>query len=284
MRLDRLVLSDADAERFVAAVEAQEVLPPLSEHKLLRLGGAEDAVVAAWGDDGRLVAVSVAALHGGDEPHWALEVATQVRGRTPELERAAIGAAVSTIPSEEPYSLWVQRPEQIAAAEALGHAELRRVVRMDGPFPRPPEPSDIEIGTIGDTDDAAIIEVHNRAFAGHREASGMTRARLDEIRALPWYDPSGVVTGFIDGRLAGYCWTKLHPNGDGEVYLLAVDPGWHGRGVGAALVAAGYGFLEERGAKRAMLWVDGDNEAAIVLYRSLGLEATVANVEMVRDV
>ncbi len=282
MRLDRLVLSDVAAERFVATVASAETLPPLSEHKLMRLGGAEDAVVAAWGRDGRLMAVSVAALHGGDEPHWALEVVTEVGDRTPELERAAIGAAVSTIPSNRPYSLWVQRPVQIAAAEALGHAELRRVLRMDGPFPPSPEPSGIEIGTITDTDDAAIIEVHNRAFAGHREASGMTTERLDEMRALPWYDPSGVVTGFVDGRLVGYCWTKLHPNGDGEVYLLAVDPGSHGLGVGGVLGAAGYGFLEERGAERAMLWVDGDNEAAIALYRRLGLETTAANVEMVK--
>jgi len=281
MNLDPLDASDAAAEALVAAAGKADGFPPLSEHKLVRLSGAEDAVVATWGANGRLVAVSVAALHEGDEPHWALEVATAVEDRTAGLETAALTAAISTIPREEPYSLWVQRPEQVAAAEALGHRELRRVLRLDGPLPPPSDRSDVEIGTITDTNDDAIMAVHNRAFAGHREASGMTQERFDDMRAMPWYDPEGVITGFVDGRLVGYCWTKLHANGDGEVYLLAVDPDAHGRGLGELLAGEGYRHLGERGAARAMLWVDGDNEAAITLYRRIGLEPSLANVEMV---
>lgn len=282
MKLERIVLSDGFVEGFVAAVDPGHALPPLSEHKLARLGGAEDAVIGAWAHEGLLVAVSVAALHGGDEPHWAVEVATSAEERTPELESAAIEAAVSTVHGDQAYSLWVNRTEQMAAAEALGHRELRRVLLMGGPFPPAPDRFDIDIGTIADTTDDAIIDIHNRAFSGHREASGMTVQRLNEMRALPWYDPAGVVTGFIDGHPVGYCWTKLHPNGDGEVYLLAVDPDAHGRGLGEQLATAGYGFLKESGALRATLWVDGDNEPAISLYRRLGLDTVAANVEMVR--
>jgi len=283
MILDRLVLSDMDLQGFVDAIESSDGFPPLSEHKLVRLGGADDAVIAIWGEGRRPVAVSVAAIHEGDEPHWALEVALDADERTADHEAASIAAGISTIPSSEAYSLWVQRPEEIFAAEALGHRELRRVLLMGGPFPPAPDRFDIDIGTIADTTDDAIIDIHNRAFSGHREASGMTVERLNEMRALPWYDPAGVVTGFIDGRLLGYCWTKLHPNGDGEVYLLAVDPDAHGRGAGEQLATAGYRVLQERGAERATLWVDGDNGPAISLYRRLGLDTVGANVEMVRD-
>jgi mycothiol synthase len=281
MRLERLEASNRAIEGFIDAISTADGLPALSEHKRVRLGGAEDAVVAAWGIAGRLVAVSVAAAHEGDEPHWALEVATSPNDRTDDLERAAIEAAASTVSVSA--SLWVQRPEQVDAAGALGYHELRRVVHMEGPIPTGPGPSDLELGRAGEEEDSALIEVHNRAFAGHREASGLTEQGLDELRAMPWFDPDGVVTATIGTRLAGFCWTKLHPNGDGEVYLLAVDPDGRGLGVGELLARAGYQHLREHGAQRATLWVDGGNDPAIALYRRLGLEPTHANVEMVRS-
>lgn len=284
MSLEPLVVDGAAIEEFIDAITAADGLPPLSEHKLARLGDAEDAIVTALGRQGRLAAVSVAAFHGGDHPHWALEVALGVEVRSDQLEQDAIGAAAATLPEGATGSLWAQRPEQVVAAEALGYRELRRVLRMNGPFPDGPGPSDVGLGTAALPETEEMIEVHNRAFAGHREASGMTAQGLADLRAMPWYDPAGVVSALVDGRLVGFCWTKLHPDGDGEVYLLAVDPDVRGRGVGELLARAGYEHLQQRGAQRAMLWVDGDNEAAIALYRRLGLETTSANVEMVRDV
>ncbi|GMQ85442.1 MAG: hypothetical protein BMS9Abin07_1008 [Acidimicrobiia bacterium] len=263
---------------------AADGMPPLSEHKLVRLGGAADARIAAWAEQGRLVVVSVAALHDGDDPHWALEVATAGDRRQPSAERAALSAAESTIPAGAQTSLWVQRAEQQEAAEALGYAESRRVLRMDGALPPDPGTAPgVTLGTVSGTDDEEMIAVHNRAFAGHREVSGMTTGRLAELRSMPWYNPDGVITAKIANQLVGFCWTKLHGDGTGEVYLLAVDPDHAGKGLGESLAASGFVMLRSSGARRAMLWVDGDNEQAIALYRRLGLEATHANVEMVKE-
>ena len=282
MRLQPLQVSDAGIREFVVAIAANDGAPPLSEHKLRRIGGSDDAEVAAWSHGGRLVAVSVAAFHEGDTPHWAIEVAVSPTGRSAALEEAAIVAAELTVPDDAPSALWSHRAGQTAAAVVLGYVEQRSVLRMEGPFPDSREPAGLELGTIEATDDADLIAVHNLAFAGHREASGMTQARLDELRSMPWYDPDGVVTGWIDGRLAGFCWTKLHPDGAGEVYFLAVDPAERGRGIGEVLAAAGFAHLRRRGAGTAMLWVDGHNEGAIALYRRLGLQTTFTNVELVK--
>jgi mycothiol synthase len=258
----------------------EDELPALSEHKQMRLGGGEDAILAAWSDVDGLAVVSVAAWHGGDRPHWALEVVTRVDLRRPDAERLAIATAAATVPAGEPHSLWAFRPDQIAAAQRLGYREVRSVVRMEGPFPAEERTGSVTIGGLEPGDDASLITVHNRAFAGHPEASGMTQQRLDELRSAPWFDPDGVVVARRAGAVVGYCWTKLHPNGDGEIYFLAVDPTDRGHRIGEALAAAGYRRLRDRGARRAILWVDGDNDAAVSLYRRIGLAPTVRNVEL----
>jgi mycothiol synthase len=282
MRLSRLPASIETIERFLAPIAKADGFPPLSEHKAMRIGGGADATVAAWGDGERVVAVSVAALHEGDTPHWALEVATAVDARSPILERAAIAAAASTVPPDLPCSLWVARAAQLSAAASLGYREQRRLLHLEGRFPADPERTDIRLSTVADVDDAALIALHNRAFAGHREVSGMTLQRLRALRALPWYDPAGVIVAWVDEGFAGFCWTKLHGDGAGEVYLLAVDPSARRRGLGELLASAGFAHLRERGALRATLWVEAANQQAIALYQSLGLRQTRFNVEMIR--
>ena len=56
----------------------------------------------------------------------------------------------------------------------------------------------------------------------------------------------------------------------GEIYVIAVDPAFQGRGLGRQLVLAGLESLWDRGVSEGMLYVDHDNEAARKLYFSLG--------------
>jgi mycothiol synthase len=132
---------------------------------------------------------------------------------------------------------------------------------------------------VGDDDDA-WLEVNNRAFHWHPEQGGWD---LDTLRARqkePWFDPAGFL--MVDDiapdgsrQLAGFCWTKVHSDHTpvlGEIYVIAVDPSAHGRGLGRALTLAGLAHLAEVGAPMGMLYVDAENTAAVTLYRSLGFE------------
>jgi mycothiol synthase len=53
--------------------------------------------------------------------------------------------------------------------------------------------------------------------------------------------------------------------------VIGVDPAHHGKGLGRALTVAGFAHLAARGLRHGMLYVAGDNKAAVSLYESLGM-------------
>jgi mycothiol synthase len=93
--------------------------------------------------------------------------------------------------------------------------------------------------------------------------------------AETWFDPAGFFLCLHNGKIAGFCWTKIHQdfvNQDpiGELYVIGVDPGEANKGIGKAVCTEGLIYLKEKGIKQAMLYVDDDNQAGRGLYQSLG--------------
>ncbi len=169
-------------------------------------------------------------------------------------------------------SIWIHGTEA-SLAEAMtheGYRSERTLWQMRAALPVSVEP--LETRAFTDDDAAAFIDVNNRAFSWHPEQSGMTMARLAEQQAEPWFDPDGFRLYEREGRLAGFCWTKVHstPERLGEIYVIAVDPDFGGQGLGARMTAAGLASLHARGLDTAMLYVESDNTPAVAVYRRLG--------------
>jgi mycothiol synthase len=132
-------------------------------------------------------------------------------------------------------------------------------------------PSEVTVrGFQPGTDDAAWLRLNAKAFAHHPEQGRTTqadlRARMDE----PWFDPAGFLIAEQDGVMIGFHWTKVHPEGLGEVYVLGVDPDRHGGGLGRALTLAGLKHLYDKGLRTVLLYVEADNAPALAVYRRLG--------------
>ena len=121
-------------------------------------------------------------------------------------------------------------------------------------------------------DEADWLAVNARAFADHPEQGRITRADLDERMAEPWFDPAGFLIGERDGRMIGFHWTKEHPGGLGEVYVLGVDPEAGRGGVGRALLLAGLRHLRTEGDTEVELYVEADHAGPVALYTRAGFE------------
>jgi mycothiol synthase len=204
---------------------------------------------------------------------WTVDFAGEAAA--PDLVRAARDLVRSE--GGGPVKFWARavRPDddQLAAAEGL--VKERDLYQMRRPLPagvawalstRPFRPG---------VDDEAWLKVNNRAFRSHPEQGGWDAATLKGREAEAWFDPEGFLLHESGGRLAGFCWTRIHPDRDpplGEIYVIAVDPDFQGTGLGRSLVLAGLDYLSRRGVTVGMLYVDADNHPAVKLYRDLGFD------------
>jgi mycothiol synthase len=180
--------------------------------------------------------------------------------------------------------LWAAQATEVDDTLATDHDfhRERELIQMRCPLPFPGTNDPARRGPPIHTrpfrpgaDEAAWLATNNRSFANHPEQGHWDLATLLEREREPWFDPDGLLLLDVDGRLAGSCWTKIHADTTpplGEIYVIGVDPDFHGHGWGRALTAAGLDWLAGRGLQFGMLYVDADNRAAVTMYRSMGFE------------
>lgn len=230
-------------------------------------------------DDGDAYA-HLAHHHAGE---WSLEIA--VRPGTADTRAALLTAALDLVRREGGghVTFWAHGadPADDALATDAGFVPERELLQMRVALPLADPvrwPDGVTARTfVPGQDEAAWVQVNNRAFAGHPEQGAWTVEIMEQREQEPWFDPAGLLLAFDTDGLAGSCWTKVHPpqpprepDALGEIYVIGADPTRHGRGLGRALTAAGLASLAERGIALGMLFVDAANEAAVGLYRALG--------------
>jgi mycothiol synthase len=263
---------------------------PLGEHALLHLrhGSLPHAEHVVAREDGLLVGYA------------HLDPTERSSGATAEIVVSPVhrGHGIGTALVEKMLGhiapaglrLWAHgnSPGARRLADALGFRRVRDLWQMRLDWKRedtpdlPDEPELLEGVTVRTfrpgSDDEAWVQVNARAFAEHPEQGSLTLADLRARMAEPWFDPAGFfLAATRDEAIVGFHWTKVHGGSPdhahepvGEVYVLGVDPAAQGSGLGRAMTIIGLRHLRERGLEQVMLYVDGENAAAIRTYSRLG--------------
>lgn len=309
LEIKRQMASDdiANVEELLDAAARADGRRPLSDHLYLDLvnGGLDGFAGFLASEPGHDHPVAYAQISRGNDayafelvvhPHHRYEMATI----GPELIDAALDVVAADGGGQ--VNWWVFEPTSAHLALA-GTANMTQGRTLHQMRRRLPTGMPVTIRTrafVPGADDDEWLRVNNRAFAGHGEQGGWTRDTFCQRQQEPWFDPDGfrVLDADTlddhdpddDGRMAGFCWTKVHPPASpneeelGEIYVIAVDPDFHGRGLGAQLTLAGLDHLAGTGIPTGMLYVDANNTPAVSLYERLGFKIHSTNAAFVADV
>ena len=77
-------------------------------------------------------------------------------------------------------------------------------------------------------------------------------------------------------QVVGFAASKIHHEDSmGEIYMIAVDPDYQGRGIATDLAAQSLNWMEQQGMKIAMVetGIDRGHEPARKLYESVGFNS-----------
>ena len=263
----------------MAASDVDKVAP-VGEQVLRELAHQRTEHLVAVGGERVVGYLNLAA--GPEDGFGMAELVVHPEARRHGIGTAMIRAALSKTNGRNHFWAHGTLEPARATASALGLEPVRELVQMRRPLhdiAEPTVPDGVRIRTYaGTADDAELLRVNNAAFATHPEQGGWSAADLDERRAESWFDPEGLFLAFDEhtDALLGFHWTKVHSDqaGLGEVYVLGVDPGAQGSGLGGLLTAVGIAHLARRLGGSAeptvMLYVESDNTAALNTYRRLG--------------
>jgi len=270
---------------FVSRVEADTGVRPLSDHlwvDLQRGGSAGFMVVRIADNQGTIGVAQISAAN----QESSLEVVVHARkdvGDSAPAADVARDAAETAIDAFQragggELTIWVDDDDigmiMAEVSVANGMTVRRSLHEMRVALPLAMRATVHTRAFVPGADDAPWLRVNNRAFADHGEQGGWTLDTLALRQREPWFDAGGFLIHDVDGQIAAFCWTKIHASEGaepiGEIYVIAVDPQFHGHGLGKQLTLAGLDSMTAAGITTATLFVDGDNAAALSLYLSLG--------------
>lgn len=232
--------------------------------------------------DGRPVGFSIGYVIPGVDERWAfvrIGVAGAHRRRgvaralhawmVDRLRAAPLFADVRTLAT----GLWHPSPPAEALAAALGYTHERWYWRMThaDDAPAPAWPDGITLTTYVH-DEATLLALHETALESFADHHRHIHQGLEESRrlvAMPGFRPDGTGLAWRDGRCVGFCRCTCE-NGRGEIAALGVIRAARGIGLGRALLRWGTRWLASQPVNRIQLLVDGENDAALRLYRSEG--------------
>lgn len=272
----------AEIRALAEAATAADGVSPFNEDTMLSL---EARLLTAIEDSGRLVAAALTRDTGEGTIEGELVVHPERRA---EGLGGALYDAVASSTSSPPV-FWAHGNLQGASALASsrGLDAVRTLLKLGRPIAESDAvatdaPDDLTISPFTTADAADFLELNAIVFRSHPEQGALDAHGLDARRSTDWFDPDDfLLLRDAAGALLGYNWLKREGD-EVEIYVVGIAPEAAGRGLGRALMQAGLQRMHATGATRTSLYVEGDNTAALALYRSLGYEQLSIDVQYTR--
>jgi len=261
--------------RLAAAVEEYDGISPINESASLGIDGLREADFYFMGLRSDPYGFVVC-----DERDRTLQVCVHPDHRKDGVAYHLLTEALDNYPD---HTVWAfgTLPGTHELAAQLRLEPVRELYRMERDLraPEGPEPAadGYTIAGYSPADRDAVVAVNAAAFSHHPEQGRLTVDEFDDLTRQSWFDPAGLLVAKRDGQVAGFHWTKRHGGGLGEVYVIAVDPGHEGRGLGRVLLERGLNHLFYSGDTRVQLYVEGDQDRVVKMYHNAGFE--VAQVD-----
>lgn len=224
----------------------------------------------------------------GFAPDGSAELAVDPQSRGQGMGRSLVDATFAHNPAA---GLWAHGnlPDAHEVALLLGLRPVREllVMRLDEVRAEPVQlPEGYEAFNLTEASakwgrgalEKAWLEANNQAFSWHPEQGGWDTERLHRAMEAEWFDPAGVWLLYRGEELAGFHWTKRHPDGTGEVYVVGLADAFRGHGLGGVLMELGLVHLAEQGSPAVILYVEADNAPAVKRYEELGFQVAERHV------
>jgi mycothiol synthase len=265
---------------FLVKLTENDDFAALSEAKIGHLRDTRRTVVIEENDT--VVAVGAIAEHrqADGSSHWSVETALEPGLRFAAFEDRLLASTIELVPDGQPVSVWSHRDSLDLALTRAGFIMVRELAHMATKIPVRSSGLYPTTRNFEGSDTENVINLNRVAFSTHREAASLDEAELQHLLGQAGMGPSGFIVIEEDDALLGFCWTRVHENGDGEIFRIAVSPQKQGAGLGRSLAVAGFDYLAtQEGVSRGTLWVDLSNRPAVSLYENLGMTTTMINRE-----
>jgi len=297
--LHLLKLSNTQQEavlKLIADTTAFDNTPPIAEHILLHLRHGGDKADSHLLVEHKDQVIGYAHLDQTDlvaGPSVELVVDPKFRGAG--VGKQLLNKAIEICGKK--LRLWVHgvQPAANALATSFGFEKIRTVLQMSKPLTdiqQLPKVSKKELNQdivirsfLPGIDSDAWLSLHNKVFKEHPEQRGWQLADLNIRLNEEWFDEQGFFLAEVNNKIIGSTWTKIHGSHThrhevdaeshahpaiGEIYIIAVDQEYSGRGIGKLLTITALNYLKYQGLSKAILYVDFNNKQAKNLYKSLG--------------
>jgi len=287
----------AEVFRVADAARAVDGTDPFNEQARLDAAAGRRESVLLFAREARTGSADIAvgaAIAGSDELDLVIDPARRGQGYGGEALAALLPRFTGAV------TAWSHgdHPAARALAARDGFERVRTLLQLEVPLhpsdtaSRPSRESERADGIRIDAfhpgaDDAEWVTLNARVFATHPEQGAVTLDDLHDRMAEDWFDADDfLIARDGAGSMVGYNWLKVEPEDssaspsrEGEIYVIGVDRALGRRGLGRALMSTGFDRLRERGCTTTTLYVEGDNEPALGLYRSLGFVDRMVDVQ-----